>query len=63
MELAEDVLQFLDLRLAKATHSFTYVLPSTCFAKNSIENLPQGVALPLRKISDSDDKFEEHSQV
>ena len=53
MEVAEDVLEFLDLKLtfdkeykrisveifAKATNSFTYVLPSTCFPKNSFENV------------------------
>ena len=75
MEVAKDVLEFLDLKLtfdkeykhisvgifAKATNSFTYVLPSTCFPKNSIENISKGVALPLRRICDSDDKFEERS--
>ena len=75
MEVAEVVLEFLDLKLtfdkeykhisvgifAKATNSFTYVLPSTCFPKNSIENISKGVALPLRRICDSDDKFEERS--
>ena len=29
----------------KATNSFTYVLPGTCFPKSSIENVPKGVAL------------------
>ena len=29
--------------------------------KNSIENLPTGVALRIRRICDSDDKFGEHS--
>ena len=43
------------------TNSFTYVLPSTCFSKSSIENVPKGVALRLRRICDSDDKFEERS--
>ena len=73
MEVGKDVLEFLDLKLKfdkelkrilvdifpKATNSFTYVLPSTCFPKNSIENVPKGVALRLRRICDSDDKFEE----
>ena len=58
MEVGKDVLEFLDLKLkldkehkrisvdifAKATNSFTYVLPSTCFPKNNIENVPKGVA-------------------
>ena len=75
MEVAKDVSEFLDLKLkfdeeykrisldtfAKATNSFTYVLPSTCFPKNSIENVPKGFALRVRRICDSDDKFEESS--
>ena len=39
---------------AKATNSFTDVLPSTCFPKNSTENVPKDIALQLRGISDSD---------
>ena len=39
----------------------TYVFPSTCLPKNNIENIPKGVALRLRKIQDSDEKFEKHS--
>ena len=75
MEVAEDVLEFLDLKLtfdkeykrisvdifAKATNSFTYVLSSTYFPKKSIENVPKGVGLRLRRICDSDDKFDERS--
>ena len=75
MEVAEDVLELLNLKLifdkeykrisvdifAKATNSFTYVLQSTCFPKKSIENVPKGIALGLRRICDSDDKFEERS--
>ena len=75
MEVAKGVLEFLDLKLkfdkeykrisleifAKATNSFTYILPSTCFPKNRIENFPKGVALRLRTICDYDDKFEECS--
>ena len=75
MEVAKDVLEFLDLKLkfdkeykrilvdilAKATNGFRYVLASTCFPKNSIENVPKGVALRLRRICDSDNKFGEHS--
>ena len=59
MEAAEDVLEFLDLKLTlekkhkrisveiflKANNSFTYVLPSTCCPKKSIENIAKGVAL------------------
>ena len=75
MEVAEDVLELLNLKLifdkeykrisidifAKATNSFTYVLHSTCFPKKSIENVSKGIALGLRRICDSDDKFEERS--
>ena len=75
LEGEKDVLEFLDLKLkfdkeykriladvfAKATNSFTYVLSSTCFPKNSNENVPKGVALQLRRICDSDDNFEERS--
>ena len=75
MEVAKDVSEFLHLKLkfdeeykcisvdtfAKATNSFTYVLPSTCFPKNSIENVLKGFALRVRRICDSDDKFEETS--
>ena len=75
MEVATDTLEFLDLKLksdkeskqisvdvfAKDTDSFTYVFPSTCFSKNNIENTPKGIALRLRRICDSDEKFEKHS--
>ena len=69
------LLEFLDLELkfdkeskqiyvdvfAKDTESFTYVLPSTCFPKNNIENISKSVALCLRRICDSDEKFGKHS--
>ena len=76
MEVAKDSLEFLDLKLmfdkeskkisvdlfSKATNSFTYVLPNTCSPKSNIENIPKGVALRLRRICDSDNKFEKHSK-
>ena len=76
MEVAKDSLEFLDLKLMfdkdskktsvdvflKATNSFTYLLPSTCFPKSNIENIPKGVALRLRRICDSDNKFEKRSK-
>ena len=48
---------------AKVNNTFTYILPSpsACFPKNSIENVLKGVALRLRRICESDDKFEERS--
>ena len=75
MKVAKDILEVLDLQLkfdkvsklisveifSKATKSFTYVLPSTCFPKTNIENIPKGVALRLRRICDSDNKFEKRS--
>ena len=74
MQIEEDVLEFLYFKLtfdkrykrisvqnfAKAANNFKYVLPSTCFHKNSIEDVPKGVELGLKKICDSHDKFEEH---
>ena len=64
-------LEFLDLKLSlmveniirvdvfsKPTNSFTYVLPSTCYPKRNIENVPKGVALRLRRICDTDEKFD-----
>ena len=75
MEVATDTLEFLDLKLkfdkeskqisvdvfAIDTDSFTYVLPGTCFPKNNTENITKGVALRLRRICNSDEKFEKHS--
>ena len=75
MEVAKDILEFLDLQLkfdkvsklisvdifSEATNSFTYVIPSTCFPKTIIENIPKGVASRLRRICDSDSKFEKRS--
>ena len=75
MEVATDTLEFLDFKLkfdkeskqisvdvfAKDTNNFTYVLPSTSFPKSNIKSIPKGVALHLRQICDSDEKFEKHS--
>ena len=72
MEIGKDVLEFLDVKLKfdkelkrisvdifpKATNSFTNVLHNNCFPKNSIENVPKGVVLRLRRTCDSDQKFE-----
>ena len=62
MEVANDIMQLLDLTLkfnkeskriyvdisSKATNS--YVLPRTCFPKNNIENIPKSLALSLRYL-------------
>ena len=42
--------------------SFTCLPPNTCFPKSNIENIPKGVALRLRRIFDSDSKFEKRSK-
>ena len=70
MQIADDnSLEFLDLKLkleggkisvdvySKPTNSFTYVLPSTCYPKRSINNVPRGIALRLKRICDSEEKF------
>ena len=76
MEVPKDSLEFLDLKrmfdkeskkiyvdvFSKATNSFTYVLPNTCFPKSNIENIPKGVALRRRRICDSDKRFEKRSK-
>ena len=75
MEVAdqEKGLEFLDLRIkcvdgklsvdvfAKPTNSFIYVKPSTCYPRKSINNVPRRIALRLRRICDTDEKFESHA--
>ena len=75
MSIAKDsALEFLDLSLrindqnkisvdvyAKPTNSFTYVLPSTCYPKKNINNVPKGIALRLKRICDTDEKFDYRS--
>ena len=70
-----DGLDFLDLNLkfnnntckievdvyAKETNSFTYVMPSTCYPNKNINNVPYGVALRLRRICDTEEKFDTRS--
>ena len=71
---AGNYLEFLDLKLkwesgkitvdvhSKPTNSFTYVLPTTCYPRKSINNIPHGIALRLRRICDSDEKFKQRSE-
>ena len=74
MEIAGDTgLEFFDLKLkinegkirvdvfAKSTNSFSYTARSTCYPKNNIRNIPRGIALRLRRISDDDETFEKRS--
>ena len=42
----------------KPTNSFTYVLPSICYPKKNINNVPKDIALRLRRIFDTDEKFD-----
>ena len=42
---------------AKPTNSFTYVLPNTCYPSRNISNIPRGIALRIRRICDTDEKF------
>ena len=42
----------------KPTNSFTYVLPSICYPKKNINSVPKGIALRLRRICDTDEKFD-----
>ena len=65
----EDVNEFLDLKLklgnsktavdvfAKPTNSFTYVLPTSCYPRKSINNIPRGITLRLRPICDTDENL------
>ena len=47
---------------SKPTDSFTYVLAATCYPRKSINNIPHGIALLLRRICDSDGKFKHRSE-
>ena len=70
----ENGLEFLDLRLklkgckkitvdvySKPTNSFTYVDPKTCYPSRNIDKIPEGITLRLRRICDSDEKYEKIS--
>ena len=72
----ENGLEFLGLRLklkgykqitvdvySKPTKSFTYVDPKTCYPSRNINKIPEGIALRLRHICDSDEKYEKRSNV
>ena len=51
---------FVDV-YAKPMNSFTYVLPSTCYPERNINNISKSIALRLRRICYSDQKFDMHS--
>ena len=42
---------------SKPTNSFTYVMSSTWYPTNNISNVPREIALRLKRICDSDEKF------
>ena len=42
---------------SKPTNSFIYVMPSTYYPSNNINNVLRGIALRLKRICDSDEKF------
>ena len=65
----EDGIEFLDLKLklenskialdvfAKPRNSFTCVLRTSCYPRKSLNNIPCGIVLRLRRICDTDEKF------
>ena len=65
----KDGIEFLDLKLkyengkiavdvfAKPINSFTYVLPTSCCLRKTLNNIPHGIALRLRHICDTDEKI------
>ena len=46
---------------AKPTNSLTYELPTSCYPRKSLNNIPQCTALRLRRICDTDEKFNSSS--
>ena len=66
----DDGLKFIDLKLkmvngkisvdvlSKPINSFTYGLSSTCYPNRNIKNVPKNIAVRLRRICDSDGKYD-----
>ena len=46
----------------KPTNGFTYILPTICYPRKSINSIPHSIALRLRRICDSDEKFNYRSE-
>ena len=75
MQIADDVngLEFLDLKItclngklsvdvySKPTNSFTYVMPSMYYPMKNINKVPQGTVLRLRRICNTTEKYESHT--
>ena len=70
----ENGLEVLDFRLkltsykqitadiySTPTNRFTYVDLKTCYPSRNINKIPEGIALRLRRICDSDEKYEKRS--
>ena len=71
MQIADEVneLEFLDLKrkylngklsvdvYSKPSNSFTYVMRSTCYAMENINKVLRGIALRLRQISNTTEKY------
>ena len=65
--------QFLDLKVklenskivvdvfAKFTNSFAYVLSTSCYPRKNLNNISRCIALRLRRICDTDEKFNSRS--
>ena len=47
---------------SKPTNSFTYILPITYYPRKSKNNILHSIARRLRRIYDSDDKFNYHTE-
>lgn len=45
----------------KPTNGFTYVIPPTCYRHKNIKDAPRGNVLSLRRICNTDEKFESHA--
>ena len=76
MEFAEpgNHSEFLDLKLkwkngkimvgfhSKSNNHFMYTLPTICYPRKGINKIPHGIALRLRRICNSDEKFKHRSE-
>ena len=47
---------------SELTNSFTHVLPTTCYPRKSINNIPHRIALRIRQICGSDEKLKHWSE-
>ena len=46
---------------SKPTNSFTYVDPKTCYSSRNINKIPECIALRLKRIRNSDEKYQKRS--